>query len=108
MEDSIVISALAALAQPHRLRIFRALVVEGPRGLTPARLAEALTLPAASLSFHLKALLHADLISQERSGRHLIYRANYDRMNDVLAYLSRNCCQGEPCEVTAPPICTTC
>lgn len=106
--DQTVISALAALAQPHRLRIFRALVVEGNRGLTPALLAEALDMPAASLSFHLKALMHADLISQERNGRHLIYRAQYDRMHAVLAYLTQNCCQGEPCEVSAPQPCPNC
>jgi DNA-binding transcriptional ArsR family regulator len=97
MEDKYVIQALAALAQPNRLHIFRSLVVKGSEGLTPAMLAEQLSMPANTLSFHLKELMHADLISQERSGRNLIYRAQYDRMNAVLAFLTQNCCQGEAC-----------
>jgi predicted transcriptional regulator len=97
MEDKYVIKALAALAQTHRLQIFRSLVVKGREGLTPALLAEELGMPANTLSFHLKELMHADLISQERSGRNLIYRAQYDRMNAVLAFLTLNCCQGETC-----------
>jgi predicted transcriptional regulator len=108
MEDKHVINALAALAQTSRLRIFRALVVKGNEGLTPALLAEMMGMPANTLSFHLKELMHADLISQERSGRNLIYRAQYDRMNAVLAYLSENCCQGQACEVAPATACQTC
>ena len=108
MEDKYVIKALAALAQPNRLHIFRSLVVKGNDGLTPARIAEALGMPANTLSFHLKELMNADLISQERSGRNLIYRAQYDRMNAVLAYLSQNCCQGEVCEVSPEEVCKSC
>ena len=108
MEVKHVIDALAALAQPSRLGIFRALVVKGPEGMTPAMLADMMGMPANTLSFHLKALMHADLISQERSGRNLIYRAQYDRMNAVLGFLSQNCCQGEECEVTPEEICKTC
>jgi hypothetical protein len=108
MEDKYVINALAALAQTSRLRIFRALVVKGNEGLTPALLAEMMGMPANTLSFHLKELMHADLISQERSGRNLIYRAQYDRMNAVLAYLSENCCQGQACEVAPAAACQTC
>jgi ArsR family transcriptional regulator len=108
MEDKYVIKALAALAQTNRLQIFRALVVKGNQGMTPALLAELLGMPANTLSFHLKELMHADLISQERSGRHLIYRAQYDRMNAVLTYLSQNCCQGDLCEVAPEEICKTC
>ena len=96
----MVIKALAALAQPHRLRLFRALVVAGHQGLTSGALAEELGVPAATLSFHLKELAHAELISQQRDGRHLIYRAAFDRMNALLAYLTDHCCQGESC---APP-----
>ena len=107
MEDKYVINALAALAQTSRLRIFRALVVKGNEGLTPALLAEMMGMPANTLSFHLKELMHADLISQERSGRNLIYRAQYDRMNAVLAYLSENCCQGQACEVVPQTDCQT-
>ena len=108
MEDKHVIKALAALAQTNRLQIFRSLVVKGPDGLTPAVIAEQLGIPGNTLSFHLKELMHADLITQERSGRNLIYRAQYDRMNAVLTYLSQNCCQGEPCEVSPEEICKTC
>lgn len=108
MEDKYVIKALAALAQPNRLQIFRALVVKGSEGLTPALMAAQMGMPANTLSFHLKALMNADLISQERSGRNLIYRAHYDRMNAVLTYLSQNCCQGETCEVSPVEICKTC
>lgn len=108
MEEKYVIKALAALAQTNRLQIFRTLVVTGHEGLTPALMAEALGMPANTLSFHLKELMNADLISQERSGRNLIYRAQYDRMNAVLAYLSQNCCQGDPCEVNPEEICKSC
>lgn len=97
MEEQDVIKALAALAQPHRLKAFRALVVAGQSGLTPGVIATELEVPAATLSFHLKELVHAGLITQERSGRNLIYRAEYARMNGVLAYLTDNCCQGEVC-----------
>jgi len=97
MEDKDVIKALSALAQPHRLHIFRALVVKGREGLTPAMLVEKLDMPANTLSFHLKELAHAELISQERSGRNLIYRAEFERMNAVLAYLTQNCCEGDTC-----------
>ncbi len=108
MENKFVIKALAALAQPNRLQIFRSLVVKGGDGLTPAMLAADLGMPANTLSFHLKELMNADLISQERSGRNLIYRAQYDRMNAVLSYLTQNCCQGEICEVSSEEICKSC
>lgn len=97
MEDKVVIKALAALAQPNRLQIFRALVVVGREGTTPGALAGSLAVPAATLSFHLKELLQAGLVSQERNGRNLIYRAEYEQMNRVLSYLTDNCCHGEPC-----------
>jgi len=108
MENKFVIRALAALAQPNRLQIFRALVVKGSDGLTPTLIADQMGISANTLSFHLKELMNADLISQERSGRNLIYRAQYDRMNAVLTYLSQNCCQGESCEVSPEDICKTC
>jgi DNA-binding transcriptional ArsR family regulator len=108
MEEKFVIKALAALAQINRLQIFRVLVVRGSEGMTPALIAEQLGMPANTLSFHLKELMNADLISQERSGRNLIYRAQFDRMNAVLAFLSQNCCQGESCEVNSESICKTC
>ena len=97
MEEQDVITALAALAQPLRLRIFRALVVAGPAGQTPGALQEALAVPAATLSFHLKELSRAGLLTQERASRNLIYRAEFERMNALLGYLTENCCQGAPC-----------
>jgi DNA-binding transcriptional ArsR family regulator len=108
MEEKFVIKALAALAQINRLQIFRVLVVRGSEGMTPALIAEQLGMPANTLSFHLKELMNADLISQERSGRNLIYRAQFDRMNAVLTFLSQNCCQGESCELSSEAIFKTC
>jgi DNA-binding transcriptional ArsR family regulator len=101
MEEDDVIRALAALAHPMRLRVFRALVVVGPEGLTPGVIAEALNASSTTLSFHLKELAHAGLVTQERDGRNLIYRAAYDRMNGVLAFLTENCCAGAECAVGA-------
>ena len=101
MEEQDVIKALASLAQPLRLQVFRALVVTGSAGMTPGTMQEALGVPAATLSFHLKELVNAGLVSQERAGRHLIYRAAYAQMNALLAYLTENCCQGESCATDA-------
>jgi DNA-binding transcriptional ArsR family regulator len=95
MESNAVVKALAALAQTSRLEIFRALVVAGDAGLTPGVLAERMDVAPATRSFHLKELVHADLVSQERLGRNLVYRARYDHMRNVLAYLTQNCCQGQ-------------
>ena len=105
MESITVVKALAALAQTSRLEIFRALVVAGQAGLTPGSMAESLGVAPNTLSFHLKELVHADLVTQERIGRNLIYRAQFDRMNAVLAYLTQNCCQGEPCLTEAATQC---
>jgi len=105
MEENTVVRSLMALAQSVRLRVFRALVVAGPEGMTPGALTEALAVPATSLSFHLKELTNAGLVSQERQGRHLIYRASFDQMNDLLAYLTENCCQGQACLVEADASC---
>ncbi|MCC7544771.1 helix-turn-helix transcriptional regulator [Aquabacterium sp. NJ1] len=117
MEEQNVVKSLAALAQPVRLRVFRALVVAGPQGLTPGDLAAQLEVAATTLSFHLKELMYADLVSQERDGRHLIYRAAFEHMDDLLGYLTEHCCQGKPCaptpatpsgKVTRKRACTTC
>ena len=97
MEEPDVVTALTAIAHPLRLKVFRALVVVGQDGLTPGTIAEALDVPPATLSFHLKELVHAGLVTQERASRNLIYRAAYARMNDLLAYLTDNCCQGIEC-----------
>ena len=94
MEEKEVIKSLAALAQPNRLQLFRALVTAGKAGATPGQLGENLGVPNATLSFHLKELLNAGLINQERSGRQLIYRVEFMQVNHVIAYLTKNCCQG--------------
>ena len=95
MNEDDVIGALSALAHPVRLKVFRALVVSGPQGLTPGVMQDGLGVPAATLSFHLKELATSGLVTQERSSRNLVYRASMDRMSGVLAYLSRNCGEAE-------------
>lgn len=97
MEEKDIVRALAALAHDLRLRVFRMLVVAGPEGLTPGTVAAQLDVPNATLSFHLKELTNAGLVTQERDGRTLIYRAAYEQMNAVLGFLTENCCQGQPC-----------
>lgn len=108
MEEQAAVTALAALAQEVRLRIFRALVGAGPTGTTPGVLSAMLDVPASTLSFHLKELMHAGLVSQERDGRSLIYRPSLERMNDLLAYLTAHCCQGNSCEALPNKTCTNC
>ena len=107
MEEKDVVRSLAALAQPVRLQVFRALVVRGRTGLTPGTMAEALQIPANTLSFHLKELTNAGLVTQERASRNIIYRAAFDQMNALLGYLTENCCQGATCavETTAESCC---
>lgn len=105
MQETEVIRSLAALAQEARLRAFRALVVAGTDGLTPGVLAEQLGIAANTLSFHLKELSNAALITQERQGRNLVYRASFDAMNELLGYLTENCCQGAPCGAPSPAAC---
>ena len=102
MEDADAVRLLIALAQPHRLAAFRALVVAGTGGLTPGVLAERLQLPPATLSFHLKELSHAGLVAATREGRHLVYRADFARMNGLLGFLTAHCCAGEPCGLVTP------
>ncbi|MDO1476903.1 MULTISPECIES: ArsR/SmtB family transcription factor [Comamonas] len=105
MKESNVVRSLLALAQSVRLRVFRALVVAGAEGLTPGALSEALEVSATSLSFHLKELANAGLVTQERAGRHLIYRASFTQMDALLGYLTENCCQGQECLVTSAAAC---
>ena len=99
MDEDQVVKALGALAQPVRLKVFRALVVTGRQGLTPGTIAQGLGIPQNTLSFHLKELTSAGLVTQERSSRNIVYRAAYERMNEVLGYLTDNCCAGPACAV---------
>ncbi|WP_313623903.1 helix-turn-helix transcriptional regulator [Achromobacter sp.] len=108
MNEEQAIAALAGLAHPQRLRTFRALVVAGHPGLTPSVLADQLGVARNALSFHLKELLHAGLVSVEQQGRNLIYRADFSRMNGLLGYLTEHCCEGAPCEASGVANCTTC
>lgn len=95
-----MVRSLAALAHPLRLKVFRALVVVGPNGLTPGAIQDALGVPGATLSFHLKELAHAGLVTTERASRNIVYRAAYEQMNALLGYLTENCCEGAGCAVT--------
>jgi DNA-binding transcriptional ArsR family regulator len=96
MEKKTAVAALAALAQDTRLDVFRMLVQAGEEGLPAGQIGERLDLPSATLSFHLNQLRHAGLVTFRRDGRSLIYTAEYATMNDLLAYLTENCCQGDP------------
>ena len=102
------VKSLAALAQAQRLRAFRALVVAGNDGLTPGVMAEQLDIAASALSFHLKELVHSGLASCEPRGRNLIYRAHFEHMSALLAYLTEHCCQGQACAVPDVSAYTTC
>lgn len=108
MDEQAAVKALAALAQGMRLRVFRALVGAGPQGLTPGVLAATLDVSASTLSFHLKELTHAGLVSQERDGRHLIYRPQLAHMNALMDYLVSHCCGGAPCDVAPKANCVDC
>ncbi|MBI1237733.1 MAG: metalloregulator ArsR/SmtB family transcription factor [Alphaproteobacteria bacterium] len=96
MESKAVLKALAALAQETRLSIFRTLVAAGPDGLAAGRIAEALDVAAPTLSFHLKELEQAGLISSRRASRHILYAPNFGAMRGVVAFLMEDCCQGHP------------
>lgn len=101
MLSSSAVEALSALAQEHRLSLFRLLVQAGSEGIAAGALAESLSVPNSSLSFHLAHLNRAGLIEQRREGRSLIYSANYDAMNALVGYLMENCCAGADCSPAA-------
>ncbi|MDR3419440.1 MAG: metalloregulator ArsR/SmtB family transcription factor [Nevskia sp.] len=105
MEVQSALAALAALAQETRLAVFRHLVEAGPEGMTVGRIGEALQVPAATLSFHLKELSHAGLVTGRQESRFIWYSANYEAMNGLIAYLTENCCRGQPdaCGVGCTP-----
>lgn len=102
METKQVLLALSALAQETRLAIYRLLVEAGPEGLTAGRIGEKLGLAPATLSFHLAALARAELAHSRQEGRFVIYAANFQSMNALIAFLTENCCCGAPC---APAVC---
>ena len=103
MDTKTVLAALAALAQESRLSAFRLLVQTGPQGLAASKIAEQLGIAPSSLSFHLKELAHAGLVVARQDGRFVIYSANFDTMNGLLAFLTDNCCGGAPCVPAGTP-----
>jgi ArsR family transcriptional regulator len=105
MDTKTVLAALSALAQESRLAVFRLLVQAGPEGLAASRIADSLAVAPSSLSFHLKELAHAGLVTSRQAGRFVIYSANIEAMNGLIGFLTENCCQGVPCGATAGARC---
>jgi len=103
MQTKQAIAALSALAQETRLAIFRLLVQCGPEGMPAGAIAEALGVPASSLSFHLAQLSHAKLIVQRRASRQIIYSADFSSMNALMGYLTENCCGGSAATCVPAP-----
>jgi ArsR family transcriptional regulator, arsenate/arsenite/antimonite-responsive transcriptional repressor len=105
MKTSMVIEALSALAHEHRLRVYRLLVEQGPQGLSAGVIGERVGLLPSSLTFHLQNLQRAGLIRQQRASRQLIYSADFDAMNELIGYLTKNCCvgSGADCSTVCAP-----
>jgi ArsR family transcriptional regulator len=106
METKDTVLALAALAQASRLAVFRVLVQAGPGGLPAGKISELTAIPPSSLSFHLKELSHAGLAASRQDGRFVIYTAQFEAMNALVAYLTENCCGGNPCTPVHSPVCS--
>ena len=105
MDLNLVVRALGALAHESRLAIFRLLVVAGPDGMAAGEIAQQLRLSPSSLSFHLKDLSHAELVTPRQDGRFIIYSANFDAMTGLITFLTENCCAGTPCAASNLPGC---
>ncbi len=105
MQSDQVVTALGALAQEHRLAVFRLLVQAGPGGLAAGALADTIGISPSAMSFHLTQLCHAGLIAQRREGRSIIYSANFEAMTALLGYLTDNCCAGDTCGVPTAASC---
>ena len=104
MKNKEALSALAALAQESRLAVFRLLVKRGPQGYTPGEISERLDIAAPTLSFHLKELTRAGLLTVRKESRYMHYSASFERMNDLVGYLTENCCnQGAVCAPVCVP-----
>lgn len=95
MEKIDAIDALSALAQENRLDVYRLLVEAGPEGMAAGEIASKLKLSPNTLTFHFDRLRHAALLTVRRDGRSMIYAARFDTMNDLLGYLTQNCCGGK-------------
>ena len=107
METKDAVIALSALAQASRLAVFRTLVQAGPAGLPAGKVSELTGIPPSSLSFHLKELSHAGLAAARQDGRFVIYNAQFGAMNDLVVYLTENCCGDNPCTPVCSPVCST-
>jgi DNA-binding transcriptional ArsR family regulator len=107
METKNIIAALSALAQDSRLAIFRLLVQAGPAGLAAGKISEFTGVPPSSLTFHMKELTHADMVTSRNEGRNVIYAANFVTMNELIVFLTENCCSGDPCVTGGNPTCST-
>lgn len=105
MESDVAVRALAALAQETRLAVFRLLVQAGAEGATVGRIADALKVPNATLSFHLKELVGAGLVTTRQQGRFVRCFADFDAMTTLVGFLTENCCGGRPCDMTAASTC---
>lgn len=103
MNSNLAVRLLGALAHDSRLAIFRALVVAGPEGMAAGEIAQQLGLAPSSLSFHLKDLSHAELVSSRQDGRFVIYTANFDAMTGLIDFLTENCCAGATCVSSGLP-----
>lgn len=97
MESKAAVVSLSALAQSSRLEVYRLLVQAGPEGMAASDIAARLGIPANTLSFHLKTLSHADLVQSRQDGRFIYYSTNYEQMNELLSFLTENCCGGKSC-----------
>jgi ArsR family transcriptional regulator len=100
LETKSMIAALAALAQESRLAVFRLLVQVGPEGVAASKIGEQLSISPSSMSFHLKELSRAELVTSRHEGRFIIYAANFETMNGVIGFLTENCCGGNNCSPT--------
>ncbi|SMP62035.1 ArsR/SmtB family transcription factor [Noviherbaspirillum suwonense] len=105
MDAKTIVTALNALAHESRLEVFRQLVQAGPEGLTAGTLSGRLAVTPSSLSFHLKDLVRAGLIDARHAGRQIFYSARFEAMNGVIAYLTENCCGGNPCSPVTAAAC---
>jgi DNA-binding transcriptional ArsR family regulator len=107
MKSRSFVAALAALAQESRLAVYRLLVQAGPSGIPAGEISTATGIPPSSLSFHLKELAHARLVRSRQRGRYVIYSADFKTMNSLVAFLTENCCGGNPCTPIATQACAT-
>lgn len=106
MDSTAIIRAFDALAHAHRLAAFRLLVQAGPQGMAAGALSQQLGISPSSLSFHLKDLVRAELLGQRHEGRQIFYSARFETMNALIAYLTENCCGGNPCSPVCVPDCS--